>query len=381
MVDRGEISFARPMIGNEEYLSLKEVISSGWIAQGKKVQEFERIFAEHINASYAVAVSSCTAALHLALLIEGIGRGDEVLCPSFSFIATANAIEFVGAKPIFVDIDSATFNIDPKDIERHITKKTKAIIVVHQIGLAADMNAISRIAKYHRLKLVEDAACAQGAIYKGRMVGSIGPVTCFSFHPRKIITTGEGGMITTNSKRIAELASILRSHAASISDVLRHKAGGTLFERYYKLGFNYRMTDLQAAIGIVQMKRLNVIIKKRQEIASFYNKELRGLPIIETPYVPKDYFHTFQSYLIKFKHKNKTFRDNALREMSRREISCRRGITPIHLEPYYLKKYGRIHLSATEDVSVRSLFLPIHPSLKKEELRYIIDNFKEIAEG
>ncbi|MEO7002174.1 MAG: DegT/DnrJ/EryC1/StrS family aminotransferase, partial [Ktedonobacterales bacterium] len=240
------IPMTRPFVGEEEAQAAANAVRSGWLSQGPRVAEFERIVAERVGVTHAIAVNSCTAALHLALICMGVRAGDEVIMPSFTFVATANAVVHAGARPIFVDIDARTYNLNPLLIEEAITNRTKAILPVDQLGLPAALAPIQGIAARRNLKVLEDAACALGAVYRGKPIGAISPLTCFSFHPRKSVTTGEGGMLLTNDDRIAERSQVLRSHGASSSDFTRHHGG---VESYNELGFNYRMTDIQAAIG------------------------------------------------------------------------------------------------------------------------------------
>ncbi len=253
-----KIPLTKPFFDEKEERAVIKVLRSGWIMQGSKVSEFEKRIANYLSVKYAVAVTSGTTALHLSMRVLDIKKGDEVIVPSLTFIASANCILYVGAEPIFADIDEKTYNIDPKDIERKITKKTKAVIAVHQIGLPAEMDEIRKICKDHKLFLIEDAACALGAEYKGKKVGGLSDLACFSFHPRKSITTGEGGLITTNNKNYYDELISLRSHG------MINKNGE---ETYPLLGYNYRMTDLQASIGIEQFKKLELILKKRRKLA------------------------------------------------------------------------------------------------------------------
>jgi len=261
------IPITKPYFTKNEVEAVKKVIESGWVVQGPKVKEFEEKFAKFVGAKYAIAVNSCTAALHLSLSASGIGPNDEVIVPAFTFIATANVVEYLGAKPVFVDIDPKTFNINPLKIEEKINKKTKAIIPVHLFGLSADMEPILKIARKYKLKVIEDAACGLGTLYKGKHVGTFGETGCFSFHPRKAISCGEGGMITTNSKKHNEILRSLRDHGASMSDLARHQKGLPMLPEYNLLGFNYRMSDIEAAILIEQMKKVNWILKERRKRA------------------------------------------------------------------------------------------------------------------
>lgn len=372
-----EIVLAKPWTDEEEFKVLEEVVCSGWLSQGKKVSQFEQSLCSYLGAKHAVATTSGTTALHLSLVIAGIKDKDEVICPSFSFIASANVIEYVGARPVFVDIDDQTFNLDAEKIESKITSRTKGIVAVHQIGLACDMDKINRIARKYNLAVIEDAACALGATYKGYKIGQRSRYCCFSFHPRKIITTGEGGMIATDSKAVREKATSLRSHGASISAVEKHRSKGVLLESFSELGFNYRMTDLQAAVGLVQMKKLKQAIKSRQKLAKEYNRLLSDIDEVIIPFVPKNREHTFQSYLLRLKAKAGINADALVRFMAENNISCRRSIQPIHLEPYYLNKYGRVKLPVTEKMAASGIFLPIFPTLSLKEQEYIVDTLKK----
>jgi perosamine synthetase len=347
-----------------------EVLASGWVSQGPMVARFEERFAERVGARYAVATSSCTTALHLALILEGVGPGDEVICPSYSFIATANAILYTGATPVFADIDAETWNIDPEDAARRVTPRTRAIVPVHQVGLAADLDRLEGIAR--RIAIVEDGACAIGSTYRGRPVGSRGHIATFSFHPRKTISTGEGGMITTDDGAVAERARRLRSHSASVSADARHEARGLVFEQYRELGFNYRMTDLQAAIGLEQLRKVDRLLARRRALAERYDAAFAGLAV-QTPARPSYADHAYQSYGICLTRACGVARDELLGELVRRGISCRRGIPPIHLEPLYLGRFGRVPLPVTEEVAARSLFLPMFAALSEAEQGRVID--------
>lgn len=378
MKEKIDIPLARPYTDGKEVKAVAAVIRSGWVSQGSKVAEFEARVADFVGARYAVATNACTSALHLSLLIQGIGPEDEVICPSFTCMATANAIRHVGAWPVFVEIDRRTFNLDPQAVAEAITPRTKGIMVVHQIGLAADVDPIQKIAQQHNLIVVEDGATALGGTYKGRAIGSLGAPTCFSFHPRKIITTGEGGMITTDDEAFAERARILRSHGASVSDLVRHQARGVIYAAYPEAGYNYRMTDLQGAMGVEQIKKLPGILRRRREIARFFDEELSRIPGVEPPYVPDYAEHSYQSYLIRLPQY--VDRDALLRRMAEHGISCRHGIAPMHLEPYYRALYGEIHLPVTEEVSRTTLFLPIYPQMTLEEMKYIVETLRMLLE-
>jgi perosamine synthetase len=380
-LNKVSIPFTKPLLSVEESQAAAEVIHSGWVSQGPKVAEFEKMVADYVGARYAIATPNCTSALYIALMCLGIGGGDEVIVPSFTFVASANSILHTGATPILVDIDPRTYNLDVTKIEPLITPRTKAIMPVHQIGLPADMDPILNLAQKHNLHLVEDAACALGATYKGRKVGCLSELSCFSFHPRKVITTGEGGMITTDSEALAERARLFRSHGASVSDLARHKAGGTIYEQYVTLGYNYRMTDIQAALGIEQMKKLDFILKRRAELAKRYNDALAKMGGIGVPYLPEYATHTYQSYLIRLNGKGHISRDELLQKMVDQGISCRRGIPPIHLEPYWRARFGQSRLPVTEQAAEATLFLPIYPGMTGEEQEYVIDTLKRLLKG
>ena len=367
-----EIPFSRPEFDEAEARAVAEVLASGWVAQGPKVAQFEDLFAERVGARHAVATTSCTTALHLALVVAGIGPGDEVICPSYSFIATANAILYAGATPIFADIEPDTWNIDPRDVEKRVTPRTKAILPVHQVGLAADLDGLKRFAG-RGFTIIEDAACAIGSTHHGRPVGASGNIACFSFHPRKTISTGEGGMLTTDDGDIAERARQLRSHAASVSAVSRHQAKGVVFEEYRELGFNYRMSDLQAAVGVEQMKKLDGLLARRRAIAERYNHAFGSLHEAVIPASPTYASHAYQSYGICLTPAFGGRRDDVLRELVALGVSCRRGIPPIHLEPLYANRFGPISLPVTERVAARTIFLPIYASLSDADQHRVID--------
>jgi dTDP-4-amino-4,6-dideoxygalactose transaminase len=367
-----EVPFARPEFDDAEARAVAAVLATGWVSQGPQVAQFEALFAARVGAKHAVATTSCTTALHLALILAGVEPGDEVICPSYTFIATANAVLYAGATPVFADIDPQTWNIDPADALARVTRKTKAIIPVHQVGLAADLDAF-RPARERGIAIVEDAACAIGSTYRGASVGSHGNLACWSFHPRKTISMGEGGMLTTDDAAAAERARQLRSFAASVSDHARHQAQGLVFEEYRELGYNYRMTDLQAAIGIEQLRKLDRLLARRKEIAARYNAAFRASDGIEAPAQPPFAEHAYQSYGIRLRPPAHIDRDALLQALIADGISCRRGIPPIHLEPLYAGRYGRASLPVTEAVAAQSLFLPIFASMTDEEQARVID--------
>jgi perosamine synthetase len=367
-----EIPFARPDFDEAETRAVVEVLASGWVSQGPKVARFEELFAARVGARYGVATTSCTTALHLALVLAGVGPGDEVICPSYTFIATANAVLYAGATPVFAEIDPLTWNIDPGDALRRVTPRTKAIIPVHQVGLAADLDAL-RPLTLRGITVIEDAACAIGSTYRGRPVGSSGFMACWSFHPRKTISMGEGGLLTTDDAALAEHARELRSFSASVSDHVRHGAKGLVYEEYRELGYNYRMTDLQAAIGIAQLAKLDGLLARRKAIAARYDEAFAGLRGVQLPARPSYAEHAYQSYGIRLPAGCPVDRDDLLRQLVELGVSCRRGIPPIHLEPLYRDRAGVGPLPITEEVAAQSVFLPMFASLADADQTRIIE--------
>ena len=370
------IPLLRPWLGDEEIQAVAEVIRSGWISQGPRVIEFENAVAAFVGTKCAVATNAATSSLHLSLRLSGVGPGDRVICPSFTCMATANAIHHAGAEPVFVDIDPRTFNLDPTAVEAAVTPEVKAIMVVHQIGLPADMDDLRAIARKHGLRIVEDAATSLGATYRGKRLGALGSPTAFSFHPRKMITTGEGGMITTDDEKLAEQARPLRSAGASSSDLIRHKAKGVLVQQYFDYGYNYRMTDMQAAIGLVQMKKLPEMIGQRKAQAQVYDAAFASMEEIEQPHVPEYATHAYTSYLIRLRKSAQLTRDELLKEMAERGISCRVGIQPLHREPFYRERYKDSHLPHTEEAALTTMFLPIFPGMTEGEQQRVITTLR-----
>ena len=390
-----KIPIARTNLTKDEISSVLEPLESGWLVQGPKVEEFENKWSKFTGAKYSIAVTSCTSALHLSLVALGIGQEDEVIVPTFTWISTANVVEHIKAKVVFCDIDLENFNIDVNKIEAKITNKTKAIIPVHLFGLAADMGSISLIAKKYNLKIIEDAACGFGSCYKGQHVGTLGDTGCFSFHPRKAITTGEGGMITTNSSNIAEKLRCLRDHGAAISDLQRHLgAKPYLLADHPEAGFNQRMTDIQAAIGSAQMDRAQSIVFERQKIAAKYDEKFNDLEWIQTPSKYSNYVNGYQSYpclilpeRIKKALKNSDFkeikiinkiRNNLMDKLINEGISTRPATHAVHMLSYYKNKYNLlpedfINAFAANDCSIS---LPLFNGMKEDEQNFVIEKLQ-----
>ena len=375
-----KIPLTKPELGEAEMSFVSETLRSGWITQGPRVAEFESAFARTVGARCALAVSSCTTALHLALKISGVGPGDEVVLASHSFIASANAIRYCGARPVFVDIDAATLNMAPAKIPEAITPRTRAILVIHQVGRPADLEAISAIAKSHGLPLIEDAACALGSEYRGRPVGHNGysPLVCFSFHPRKIISTGDGGMITTDHDEWNVRLRRLRQHGMSVNDLQRHQAATVVTEEYLELGYNYRLTDLQAALGLAQLRRLAGILQRRRALAARYDLELAHHPKLELFREPEDSRWNQQTYLVRLRDATAATRDRVMQKLLDSGIATRRGIMSIHREPCYVNEYGVQHFPESERASDQCLCLPLYPQMTAAEQDYVLEHLLRV---
>ncbi len=379
-MEKRNIPISLPHTGEEEWLATKEPIMSGWLTAGPKVREFEEIFAKRHGVKHAMAVTSATTALHLALVALNIQSGDEVIVPAFTWISTANVVIYCGAKVVFVDVDRTTFNIDVNDLKKKITSKTKAIIPVHLFGLCADMDAVKKVAG--NIPLVEDGACAAGAGYKGNAAGSLGTIGCFSFHPRKSVTTGEGGMITTNDDKLAELISSLRNHGASISEEQRHHgAKPYILPDFNILGYNYRMTDLQASVGIVQLKKLDLFIDEREKWAKFYDEALKDIAWLRTPVVGSDYKHGWQSYVIYIdESKAPISRNDMMEKLQQMGVSTRPGTHAPHMLNYYAEKYNLKpdDFPGAKDCNNYSMSIPLFNKMTKEDYDYVVYCLKSI---
>lgn len=360
------IPIARPVLGEPEAHAVRRVLLSGWITQGPEVRAFETEFAAFVGATHACAVANCTAALHLALLAVGVGRGDEVVTVSHSYIATANSIRYCGASPVFVDIDPHTFNLDPGALEAAITPRTRAIVCVHQMGMPCDLAAILPIARRRRLAVIEDAACAAGSEirWSGRWERIGKPhadIACFSFHPRKVISTGDGGMLTTANADWDKRFRLLRQHAMSVPDTVRHASKAVIFESYPETGYNYRMTDLQAAVGRVQLERLPGLIRRRRELASGYRALLIGIDGLVLPADAPWTRSNWQSYCVRLPRQ--LGQRDAMERLLALGIQTRRGIMCSHREPAYAPLGAALRLPHSESAQDRCLLLPLHAEM------------------
>ena len=362
-----------PYLGEEEVAAVSEVLRSGWVAQGPKVAAFECAFADAMQAEHAVAVSSCTAALHLALLVTEVGPGDEVVVPSFSFIATTNAVVYVQAQPVFADVDQTSGNLTAETIAARLSEKTKAVIVVDQGGVPVDLDSIRALCDPRGITVIEDAACGAGSTYHGRPVGAGAEITAWSFHPRKILTTGEGGMITTSRRDWADRARRLREHAMSVSAADRHASVLAPAESYVEVGYNYRMTDLQAAVGIVQLARLPEVVQRRRQLAANYSKYIDEIPDLRAVADPPWGTCNFQSYWVEVAECSPVSRDELLVRLAEADISARRGIMSTHRQPPYAGHAEPGSLKVTERLIDNTLILPLFHELSESDQSRVVD--------
>jgi len=376
------VQISLPCTGEDEWQACREPLMSGWLTQGPKVAAFEQAFAERHQVTHALATTSCTTALHLILVAMGIGPGDEVIIPAFTWVATANVVVYCGATPVFADVDPFTNNISSKEIARRLTAKTKAIIVVHLFGLCADMDAIREVVPQH-IKIIEDAACAAGANYKGLSAGALGDAAAFSFHPRKSITTGEGGMITTNNSELADFINKLRNHGAEISEEQRHQGPRPyLLPEFNLLGFNYRMTDLQGAVGLVQLAKLDQFIAERQQWAEFYRKEFKSLEWLRMPVIPENGTHAWQAFVITVDPAKAPMPRNELMEkLQQAGIATRPGTHAVHMLGYYAERYSikPEDYPCARDCDRNTMAIPLHNRMSEEDYHYVVSIIKSLA--
>ncbi len=372
MSDGTRIWLARPGVGAEELEEVRGVLESGILTQGPKVAELERMVAELVGARHAFATTSATTALHLSLVAAGIGPGDEVLLPDFTFPATANVVVQQGAAPVLVDVDLETFAIDPADLEERITPRSRAVMPVHPFGLPADMGSVMDVAGRHDLVVVEDAACALASTVDGRQAGGIGLAGCFSFHPRKSITTGEGGMITTSDDALAGRIGLLRSHGGV------RESGRFRFEA---AGFNYRMSDILAAVGVAQMRRLDDVLATRRRVAAWYDDRLAGWEAVRAPTTPDGRTHTFQSYVVLLDED--IDRDAVIRSLAEDGIESTIGTYALHAEPFFSRAFGLVPGDRPRSWRAyrSSLALPLHGGLSEGDADRVVDRLRAAVAG
>lgn len=370
------IPYGRQTIDEEDIQAVVEVLRSDYLTTGPKIAEFEQMVADYTGAKYAVAVSNGTAALHAACFAAGIGEGDEVITTPLTFAASANCVLYCGGTPVFADVEKSTYNIDPEDIKKKITDKTKAIIAVHLAGQPCDMDAIHEIAREHNLIVIEDAAHALGSEYRGRKVGSISDMTTFSFHPVKPITTGEGGMIVTDDKELYERLVLFRSHGITRDETFMTRKEGPWFYQQLELGYNYRMTDIQAALGCSQMKKLDGFIERRRELAKRYDEAFAECENIVTPYQRPETNSGWHLYIIQVKDCD---RREVFEKLRAEGIGVNVHYIPVYLHPYYQEHgYRDVHCKWAEEIYSNMISLPLYPGLEDEKQDEVIEKVKRI---
>lgn len=373
-MEKRNIQISLPSTGDEEWQATREPLQTGWLTQGPKVAAFEKAFAARHQVNHALATTSCTTALHLALVALGIGPGDEVIVPAFTWVATANVVLYCGATPVLADVDPRTNNICPQDLARRITANTKAVIVVHLFGLCADMDAIRAVLPAG-MPIIEDAACATGASYKGVFAGALGTAAAFSFHPRKSITTGEGGMLTSNDTAFMQTAEMYRNHGASVSEEQRHLGPRPyLLPDFNLLGFNYRMTDLQGAVGLVQLGKLDKFLAERQQAAEFYREALADLPWLQLPVFPENGQHAWQAFVLMIdENKAPALRNRLMEQLQAMGIATRPGTHAVHMLGYYAQRYGfkPTDYPGAMQCNNQTMAIPLHNRMSQEDYQYV----------
>jgi dTDP-4-amino-4,6-dideoxygalactose transaminase len=372
------IPVMKPWLGDEEARAAADAVCSGWIAQGPRVAEFESAFASHVGAEHGVAVSSCTTGLHLALHLLGVGPGDEVVVPSFSFVATTNCARYVGATPVFADVEPEDGNLSARCVEPVLTERTRVVVVVDQGGAPADVEPLQRLCDERGIALVEDAACAAGSLYHGAPVGRSAVLTAWSFHPRKLLTTGEGGMLTTSDAELAGRARRLREHGMSVSAAARHASSHPVIESYLEVGFNFRMTDIQAAIGLVQLGKLDEMVRRRRALAVRYQEMLADVPGLRTVQDQAWGESNFQSFWIELDSSFPLSRNEVLAALADKGISARAGIMAAHRQPAHAG-HPRIDLPVTERLTDNTLILPMFHTMDDGDQTAVVDVLRTAA--
>ncbi len=372
------VPLTRPVFGDEELALVRECLMSGWVTQGPMTRRLEEIFAERHEVRHALACANCTAGLHIAVLALDLGPGDEVIVPAFTWVTSAHAAEYVGARPVFCDVDPSTYNIDVASMEAAVTPRTRAVMPVHLFGLAADMAAVEAVARRHGLAVIEDAACAVGTRYQGRPVGRVGSISCFSFHPRKIVATGEGGMITTQDDRLAVRLRRLRNHGAGPAAAQPRPFDMGPFD---ELGFNYRLSDIQAAVGVAQMARLDALIRERRARAARYAELLQGIAWVIPPDEPKGYFHTYQSYVARIAADAPMSRNEMMTELDRKGIQTRPGTLAVHVTGYYRDKYKLRpeDCPASWRAQEQTMTLPLFPGMTDAQQDRVANTLRSVG--
>lgn len=372
------IPYGKQTIDQDDIQAVVDVLQSDFLTTGPKIAEFEQTVADYVGAKYAVAISNGTSALHAACFAAGIGPGDEVITTPLTFAASANCVLYCGGTPVFADVDPKTYNIDPEDIQRKITDRTKAIIAVHLAGQPCDMDAIHSIAREHGLIVIEDGAHALGSVYKGKKVGSMSDMTTFSFHPVKPITTGEGGMIVTDNEDFYKKMILFRSHGITRDDSMMTRNDGPWFYQQFDLGYNYRITDIQCALGCSQMKKLDRFLALRKEIVAHYNEAFADCDNIITPYQLSDTESGWHLYIVQVK---KCDRRQVFEKMREKGIGVNVHYIPVYMHPYYQEHgYENVHCANAEEIYSHIISLPLYPGLTSEQQDYVIDTLKSLCE-
>ena len=372
------IPYGKQTIDQDDIQAVVDVLQSDFLTTGPKIAEFEQTVADYVGAKYAVAISNGTSALHAACFAAGIGPGDEVITTPLTFAASANCVLYCGGTPVFADVDPKTYNIDPEDIQRKITDRTKAIIAVHLAGQPCDMDAIHSIAREHGLIVIEDGAHALGSVYKGKKVGSMSDMTTFSFHPVKPITTGEGGMIVTDNEDFYKKMILFRSHGITRDDSMMTRNDGPWFYQQIDLGYNYRITDIQCALGCSQMKKLDRFLARRKEIVAHYNEAFADCDNIITPYQLSDTESGWHLYIVQVKNCD---RRQVFEKMREKGIGVNVHYIPVYMHPYYQEHgYENVHCANAEEIYSHIISLPLYPGLTSEQQDYVIDTLKSLCE-